>query len=72
MVNLVEAGMTSAEALRAATELPAKYFGLRDRGVIKAGMRADMVLVEGNPLVDITATRKIKKVWIGGVEVSGV
>jgi hypothetical protein len=30
-----------------------------------------MVLVEGDPLQDITATRKIRKVWIGGVEIDG-
>ncbi|KAF2272227.1 uncharacterized protein EI97DRAFT_426744 [Westerdykella ornata] len=72
MENLVEAGMSNAEALRAATNLPAKYFGLRDRGVIRPGMRADLVLVEGDPVADIKATRKIKKVWIGGVELSGV
>lgn len=70
--NLMEAGMTSLEALRAATVLPARYFGLRDRGVVKEGMRADLVLVGGNPLVDIRATRDVRRVWIGGVEVGGV
>jgi len=66
--NLIEAGFSNVEALQAATVLPALYFGLKDRGTIRPGMRADLVLVEGNPLVDIKAIRNIKKVWIGGVE----
>ncbi|KAJ4299852.1 hypothetical protein N0V90_005098 [Kalmusia sp. IMI 367209] len=67
--NLVEAGMSNIQALRAATVDAATAFGLRDRGVIKAGMRADLVLVGGNPLEDLKHTRDIKAVWIGGVEV---
>lgn len=66
--NLVEAGFSNSEALRAATVLPALHFGLKDRGAIKVGMRADLILVEGNPLVDIRAIRNIKRVWVGGAE----
>ncbi|MDX6744175.1 amidohydrolase family protein [Actinocorallia sp. A-T 12471] len=65
---LVEAGLTPAEALRSATDLPALSFGLRDRGVIKPGYRADLVLVDGDPLADIRRTRDIQRVWVGGVE----
>ncbi len=46
---LVEAGMTPAEALRSATVLPAAYFGFTDRGVIEAGRRADLLLIDGDP-----------------------
>jgi imidazolonepropionase-like amidohydrolase len=67
--NLVEAGMSSVEALLAATVKPARAFGLWDRGTIQAGMRADLVLVGGDPLADIKNTRDIKRVWIGGVQV---
>lgn len=65
---LVEAGLTTAAALRAATSLPAKHFGLSDRGSIKPGLRADLVLVDGDPLADINATRAIRRVWLAGVE----
>lgn len=66
--NLVAAGLTPVEALNAATVLPAKYFGLADRGVIREGMRADLLLVNGDPTTDITVTRNIVKVWVGGIE----
>jgi imidazolonepropionase-like amidohydrolase len=69
--NLVAAGLSPVEALNAATVLPAKYFGLADRGIIKEGMRADLLLVDGDPTTDITATRRITKVWVNGVEFDG-
>ncbi|MEU6408121.1 amidohydrolase family protein [Microbispora sp. NPDC046933] len=65
---LVEAGLSQAEALRAATELPARHFGLTDRGAVTPGLRADLVLVDGDPLADISATRAITRVWCGGQE----
>ena len=65
---LIEAGLSSVEALRAATVLPAHYFGLHDRGVIEAGRRADLVLIDGDPTADIRATRLIRRVWCAGVE----
>lgn len=65
---LVEAGLGNAEALRAATVSPAQAFGLYDRGVIRPGARADLVLIDGDPTTDITATRNILRVWAGGIE----
>ncbi|MFE6365701.1 amidohydrolase family protein [Streptomyces sp. NPDC057806] len=65
---LVQAGLAPVEALRAATSLPAQSFGLRDRGFIRPGYRADLVLIDGDPLADIGATRDIRRVWVGGVE----
>ena len=64
---LVEAGLSELDALRAVTVLPAQYYGLTDRGSIRPGMRADLVLVGGNPLSNISNTRDIKKIWVGGV-----
>ncbi len=64
---LVAAGLTPAAALRSATATPARRFGLADRGRIAAGLRADLLLVEGDPLADITRTRHITGVWRGGV-----
>ena len=66
MELLVEAGLTPAEALRAATSAPAEVFGLKDRGRIAPGLRADLVLVEGDPSLDIRATRAIVGIWKAG------
>jgi imidazolonepropionase-like amidohydrolase len=65
---LIEAGLSTVEALRAATVLPAQHFGLHDRGVIEPGRRADLVLIDGDPIADIRATRQIRRVWCAGVE----
>ncbi|WP_327002946.1 amidohydrolase family protein [Dactylosporangium sp. NBC_01737] len=65
---LVDAGLSNVDALRAATVLPAACFGLTDRGVIAPGRRADLILVDGDPLHDIRAVRSISRVWCGGVE----
>ncbi|CAD6566940.1 MAG: hypothetical protein CYPHOPRED_001284 [Cyphobasidiales sp. Tagirdzhanova-0007] len=72
MEMLVRAGMSTVDVLRGATSLPAKYFGLEDRGVIQPGKRADLVLIGGNPIEDIRATRSIKRVWCGGIEKENV
>lgn len=66
---LVEAGLTPAHALNAATRIPADLFGLSDRGVVESGKRADLLLVDGDPTADIAATRNIRSVWISGVQV---
>lgn len=64
---LVAAGLSPIEALAAATSVPAKLFRLDDRGRIGPGLRADLVLVDGDPTRDIRATRRIAGVWKGGV-----
>jgi imidazolonepropionase-like amidohydrolase len=64
---LVHAGLTPTEALAAATSAPARAFGLVDRGRIESGLRADLLLVRGDPTTDITATRDIVGVWKNGV-----
>ncbi len=64
---LVEAGLTPTEALAAATSVPARTFRLADRGRIADGLRADLVLVDGDPTADITATRAIVGIWKAGV-----
>ncbi|MFD1047820.1 amidohydrolase family protein, partial [Kibdelosporangium lantanae] len=66
---LVDIGMSPVEALRAATSVPAGVFGLTDRGAVEPGLRADLVLVDGDPLADIRSTRAITRVWCAGVEV---
>jgi hypothetical protein len=66
---LVTSGLSPAEALAAATSRPAARFHLDDRGRIAPGLRADLVLVQGDPTSDISATRRIEAVWRGGVRV---
>ncbi|MFI7641184.1 amidohydrolase family protein [Nonomuraea sp. NPDC049400] len=58
-VLLVQAGLTPAQALAAATSAPARHFGLRDRGRIAPGLWADLLFVRGDPTTDITDTRSI-------------
>ena len=69
MERLVRAGLKPVEALRGATSEPAAVFRLADRGKIASGLRADLLLVEGDPTLDIRATRNIVAVYHGGVAV---
>lgn len=63
---LVDAGLGPIDALRAATSNPARLFGLGERGCIRTGCRADLVLVDGNPLEAIEDTAKIDGIWKNG------
>ena len=63
---LVEAGLTPTEALHAATGAAADRFGLPDRGRIAVGLRADLLLVDGDPTAVITASRAIRQVRLSG------
>jgi hypothetical protein len=64
---LVEAGLTPAEALRAATLEPARYLGATDSlGSVAPGRVADLVLLEGDPLADVRNTRRIEAVIQAG------
>lgn len=65
--QLVLAGLSPAEALRAATLTPASYVGrVHDQGQVAAGMVADLVLLDADPLRDIRHTRRIHAVVFGG------
>jgi len=63
---LVAAGLKPIEALRAATSVPARRFNLTDRGRIAPGLLADLLLVDGNPLTDISDTLSIRSIWHRG------
>jgi imidazolonepropionase-like amidohydrolase len=64
---LVRCGLTPGQALIAATSVPARIWGFKDRGRIAAGFRADLLLVNGDPTAEVTSTRKIERVWLSGV-----
>jgi len=63
---LVQAGLTPMEALQASTRNAGKYLELSDTGTIEKGKRADLVLLNANPLTDIRNTRKIESVVLAG------
>lgn len=64
---LVEAGLSSLEALQTATLNPAKFLGKTGTyGTIESGRMADLVLLDMNPLADISHTRKINSVVLNG------
>jgi len=64
---LVESGLSPAEALRAATLGPAEFLGLSENtGSIAVGKRADLVLLDDNPLRQISHTQRIRAVVLNG------
>lgn len=67
MAHLGKAGISPADVLRAATLDAARYAGLdRDSGSIAVGKRADLVLLDANPLDAIANTRRIRAVFMNG------
>lgn len=72
MLALTQAGLAPAEALAAATSVPAQAFKLPSRGRIAKGYKADLLLVDGDPGTDIGATRRIVQVWKDGAQVTGL
>ena len=73
--ELVQVGLTPYEALRTSTTVPYEYLGeARDAGTIEVGKRTDLLLIDANPLEDISAASKIAGVmmrgrWIGREEI---
>lgn len=63
---MVEAGLTRAQALVAATSGAAKCMGLSGIGRLEPGARADFLVLREDPLVDIRHTKTIESVWIAG------
>jgi imidazolonepropionase-like amidohydrolase len=67
MIDLRDAGLSNYASLEAATRNPALFFGTADKtGTIEKGKRADLVLLEANPLDDIANTQKRAGVMLKG------
>jgi imidazolonepropionase-like amidohydrolase len=67
IATMVSAGMSPISALQAATLNPARYLGMeRAIGTVAVGKRADLVVLDGNPLTDIANIRRIRAVVLGG------
>ena len=65
----VQHGMTPLAALASATTVTARLFGLDEVGLVEEGHRADLLVIEGDPLVSIGALRAPAAVLLGGVPV---
>lgn len=59
-------GFSPIEALSSATSVSARRFRMDDRGVLKEGLKADVLMVKGNPTVDIRDLGNVEGVWRGG------
>jgi imidazolonepropionase-like amidohydrolase len=68
--NMVAAGMRPAEAIEAATKTSAGILALDDLGMVAAGKSGDFVVLDADPLDDITNTRRISRVYLRGAEVN--
>ncbi len=68
--NMVVAGLTPAQVIVAATKTSAELLGLSDSGVIETDNIADFIVLDANPLDDITNTRKINAVYIRGEKIA--
>ena len=67
MEHLVKAGLTPMQAIQAATVNGARMLGVEDKyGTLQPGKVADLIVLDANPLSDITNSRKIDAVWMNG------
>jgi imidazolonepropionase-like amidohydrolase len=69
MADMVAAGMTPAQVITAATKNGAEFLRIPNSGTIETGKMADLLVLDGNPLTDITNTRRISAVYLGGAAV---
>ena len=66
---MVDAGLTPAQAIVAATSRAAEFLRLTDTGSLQPGKRADFLVLDANPLDDITNTRRIARLVINGASI---
>ena len=70
MADMVASGMTPAQVIVAATSNAAELVGMNDVGAVTASKSADFIVLDANPLADITNTRRIAAVYLRGSQVS--
>ncbi|HSJ39676.1 MAG TPA: amidohydrolase family protein, partial [Xanthobacteraceae bacterium] len=69
MADMVTAGMTPMQVIVAATHNSAEFLRLAEAGTLQAGKSADFIVLDANPLDDITNTRRIASVYLRGAAV---
>ena len=69
MELMVEAGLTPAQVITAATGSAARFLHAQDLGTLQAGKWADLIVLDRSPLTDIRNTRTIHAVYIAGNQV---
>jgi imidazolonepropionase-like amidohydrolase len=67
--SMVKAGMTPMQVIVAATSRAAEYMKLAKMGTLAPGKEADFLVLDGNPVDDITNTQRISKIYMKGAEV---
>ena len=69
LTRMVESGLTPMQAIVAATGSAAEFLGAKDLGTLEAGKWADLVVLQRDPLADISNSRTIESVYIAGGKV---
>ncbi len=67
LVRLINIGMSVHDSIRAATDRAAAFLGRNDLGAVSLGKKADVVLIDGNPLEDITSYKRVRYVGKNGI-----
>src|SRR5688572_22694464 len=69
LASLTAAGLAPMQVIVAATRNSAEFLRLKDTGTLEAGKSADFIVLDANPLDDITNTRRISAVVLRGAPV---
>jgi imidazolonepropionase-like amidohydrolase len=69
MADMVAAGMTPAQVIMSSTGKAAAFLHLSDTGTLEPGKSADFIVLDADPMEDITNTRRIAAVYLRGVAV---